>query len=154
MEIQYYRIFLGMALLVIAGPGWIYAHGVEGDIHEEKVFVVQAQYDDGEPMNYAKVSVAAPGAELPFQLGRTDKNGRFCFLPDATGEWKVLVSDGMGHALELRVTVGGVATPQAGAAGENQKGIMALPRYQKAMLGICVLFGIFGAWALFRPRRP
>jgi len=96
-------IIFSLAILFLA-PYGVFAHGVMSEIGAGGI-VVTAEYDTGEPMSYAKVKIMAPGAKLPFQSGRTDRNGRFCFFPDKQGEWKVIVDDEMGHRLEVRVPV-------------------------------------------------
>lgn len=53
-----------------------------------------------------------------FQILRTDRRGRAAFLPDAAGEWRVVVDDGTGHRTELTVTVDSEgAAPVARRAG-------------------------------------
>jgi nickel transport protein len=132
-------LFLAVIFLL---PLRLYGHGVTGKVHAGGM-VVSAEYDTGEAMSYAKVKVSAPGAELTFQSGRTDRNGRFCFFPDAAGDWKVVVDDEMGHRLEVFVPVDEnlalEASQQSGEAGQRP-----LSRYQKALIGISTLFGISG----------
>jgi len=143
-------IFLGIITLL---PFRLYAHGVSGRVDAGGI-VVSAQYDSGEAMSYAKVKISAPGAELTFQSGRTDRNGRFCFFPDAPGDWEVVVDDEMGHRLEIVVPVDEdlalQATQQPGEAGQS-----SLSRLQKALVGISTLFGIAGIlfWWIGRKNR-
>jgi len=80
------------------------AHGVRGKVASGGV-ILKAEYTTGDPMSYAKVEITAPDKKIPFQIGRTDRNGRFCFYPDMPGKWKVVVSDGMGHRLEMALPV-------------------------------------------------
>ncbi len=96
--------FTLLLLIVVLLPCFVYSHGVEGTV-EAGGLTVTAIYDSGEPISYGAVSIAAPGAELPFQSGRTDRNGRFCFFPDGAGEWTVVVDDEIGHRLALNVPV-------------------------------------------------
>ena len=132
-------LFLGVILLL---PLPLHAHGVMGTVGSGGV-VVTAQYDTGEAMSYARVKISAPGAGLTFQSGRTDRNGRFCFYPDGPGDWKVIVDDEMGHRLEVMVPVDETLTLQAnqhrGVADES-----SLSRYERALMGISIIFGIFG----------
>ena len=132
-------LFLGVIFLL---PPVIYAHGVSGKIDAGGI-VVTAVYDSGEPMSYAKVKISAPGARLTFQSGRTDRNGRFCFFPDAKGDWEVIVDDEMGHRLEVMVPV-----DETMALKSDQKtggrGGSSFSRYEKALMGISIIFGIFG----------
>jgi nickel transport protein len=56
-------------------------------------------------MSYAGVEITAPDAKLPFQSGRTDRNGYFCFRPDAPGRWKITIKDEDGHFVRLGTKV-------------------------------------------------
>ena len=128
-----------MAVLL---PAPVYAHGVMGKTGTGGI-VVSAMYDTGEAMDYAKVTILAPDANLKFQSGRTDRNGRFCFFPDVSGNWKVVVDDEMGHRLEVNVTVDQAmvlrANPENGNARPN-----VLTRWEKAVMGVSIIFGISG----------
>lgn len=132
-------IFISGVIFLV--PSLLYAHGVMGKVDTGGI-VVTAQYDTGEPMSYAKVRISAPGAELSFQSGRTDRNGRFCFFPDASGDWKVVVDDELGHRLEVKVPVNETLVFQ-----ENQQRDVAsessFSRYEKALIGIS---GVFFWW--------
>jgi len=118
------------------------AHGVRGRVSSVKTMVIEAEYDDGEPMSYAKVKISAPGAKLTFQPGRTDRNGRFCFFPDVQGEWKVAVSDEMGHRLEVNVPVDEAMKLKTDSAAGRPKS--SLSRYEKVLIGIGIIFGVSG----------
>jgi nickel transport protein len=132
-------------------PSPLFAHGVKGLVKEGGL-VVTAQYDTGEAMSYAKVKISAPGAKLTFQSGRTDRNGRFCFFPDTPGDWKVVVDDEMGHRLEVMVPVNEAkelkTDKQAGGSAES-----SLSRYEKALMGISIIFGISGVFFWWKGKR-
>jgi len=132
-------LFLGVILLL---PLPLHAHGVMGTVGSGGV-VVTAQYDTGETMSYARVKISAPSARLTFQSGRTDRNGRFCFFPDGQGNWEVIVDDEMGHRLEVIVPVDGAKElkkdQQTGGSAES-----SLSRYERALMGISIIFGVFG----------
>jgi nickel transport protein len=140
----------GMIFLV---PSLLHGHGAMGKVDAGGI-AVTAQYDTGEAMSYAKVNISAPGAELTFQSGRTDRNGRFCFFPDASGDWKVVVDDEMGHRLEVKVPVDETLMLQANEQ-RGEAGQASLSRYQKALIGISTLFGIFGIlfWWIGRKKK-
>ena len=127
------------------------AHGVKSFMGSGGI-VVTSQYDTGEPMSYARVRISAPGAKLPFQSGRTDRNGRFCFFPDAPGDWKMVVDDEMGHRLEVTVPVNEQLVreedTQSAKAGQS-----ALSRYEKALMGISIIFGISGVFFWCRGKK-
>lgn len=80
--------------------GSVFAHGVVISTAQENGLPVSTfHYADGIALSYGEVKIWAPGdAEVEFQNGRTDKNGRFAFIPDQSGTWRVEVTDGMGHA--------------------------------------------------------
>ena len=140
--------FLGVIFLL---PPVIYAHGVSGKVDAGGI-VVTAVYDSGESMSYAKVKISAPGAKITFQSGRTDRNGRFCFFPDAPGDWEVAVDDEMGHRLELKVPVNETMTLQTNEQ-RGEAGQASLSRYQKALMGISIIFGISGIFFWRRGRK-
>ena len=137
--------FMLLALLISVFPCSAFAHGVQGKVDFGGV-VVTAQYDSGEPMSYAKVKILAPGGPLPFQSGRTDRNGRFCFFPDSEGNWKVVVDDEMGHRLEVGVPVNEHLAWKESQDSEGTRK-SAFSRYEKALMGICIIFGLFGIFS-------
>ncbi|WP_456432788.1 hypothetical protein [Thermosulfuriphilus sp.] len=87
-------------LLVISSPGQ--AHRVGSRIIKGGLGI-EAYYDDGSPMAYCPVKVYREGGKLPFQAGATDAQGRFLFYPDPPGTYLIIVSDGLGHKLELKI---------------------------------------------------
>lgn len=105
--------FLLLLLIFLFLPGqYATAHGVTHSLSTEKAVLLQAGYSDGSPMSFAEVVVFSPSdSEVEHQNGRTDKNGRFAFLPDVQGEWRVSVSDGMGHAFSRQIRIDNPADP-------------------------------------------
>jgi nickel transport protein len=136
-------MLFGMVIFLL--PARLYSHGVAGKVDTGGI-VVRTEYSTGEPMSYAKVRITAPGEEITFQSGRTDRKGRFCFFPDVKGNWKVVVDDEMGHRLEM-----GVPVNDQLAWKEDQKsggtGKTGFSRYEKALMGICIIFGLFGIFS-------
>ena len=141
--IKYRVLVIFVAIVASIMPRLLYAHGVRSIVDQGGIVVI-AQYDNGEPMSYARVEISAPGARLTFQSGGTDRNGRFCFFPDTPGDWKVVVDDEMGHRLEVIVPVN-----EAMQLKTNQKAggplLRSFSRYTGVILGISVIFGIFGS---------
>jgi nickel transport protein len=149
---KYNNTFISFLLLTaFMLPSLLYAHGVTSKIDTGGI-VVSAMYDTGEAMDYARVTISAPGASLRFQSGRTDRNGRFCFFPDVSGDWKVVVDDEMGHRLEVNVFVDQAMSLQA--SRENEKaGPGYLTRWQKAIMGVSIIFGISSILFWWRGRK-
>lgn len=141
-----------MLLVIILGgrATCLHAHGVSGLVSPGGI-VIAAAYDSGDLMSYAKVTLFAPGAQLPFQSGRTDRNGRFCFFPDGPGQWKVLIDDGIGHRLTLPVFVDEKLNflPERSEADIPER-IMTV---EKAFMGVCLIFGGSGIVYGLRSRR-
>jgi len=126
----------------------VFAHGVEGEIkYLQGVVLVTAAYDSGEPMSYAKIEIYAPDSDIKFQLGRTDRNGRFAFVPDVPGVWQIVVSDNLGHRLELssNVTMSSSSIKERNVTKStlSSKGLF-VSREIAALLGVFMIFGLFG----------
>ena len=138
-------IFVTIPILYVST---LYAHGVKGKIGKGGIGII-AEYTTGEPMSYAKVVITAPNKKIPFQIGRTDRNGRFCFYPDMQGMWKIVVEDGMGHRLQLDVPVkhgGRIET-----LGYTQSPLQTyLSNFLKTISGVSIIFGIFGCIVLLK----
>ena len=71
---------------------------------------------------YAKVEVYSPAdAKVEFQNGRTDAQGRFAFMPDTPGQWRIIMADNMGHRVEHAVDVSSAqGSAQVAAQGAAQ----------------------------------
>ncbi|MGD9188973.1 MAG: hypothetical protein PVI89_12210, partial [Desulfobacteraceae bacterium] len=146
---------LRISIVLMGIVGWhaatLQAHGVSAIVSRGGI-VVSAAYDSGDPMSYAKVTISAPDGKLPFQSGRTDRNGRFCFFPDDSGVWKILITDGMGHGLTQQVAVDEAHSLSSDSGGE-QIGPSRLGKAEKALMGLCILFGVTGVLNALRLRR-
>ena len=143
--------FLGC---ILAGSDTVWSHGVWGRTALETGILFEAEYDDGEPMSYAAVEVFIVNEELPFQTGRTDRNGRFLFLPDQPGDWKVVVKDEMGHRLAVKTIIDEDMNPKK-TGGQTDRAADGgfFPKYEKAFTGLCLIFGISGVFFWWRGRR-
>jgi nickel transport protein len=95
------------AVLLLAVPVQVLGHGTQGRTEKDSGAVcVSAAYDDGTPMSYVAVDIFSPAEKkLPFQTGRTDRNGYFCFRPDAQGSWKLAAKDEEGHQMRLSTDI-------------------------------------------------
>ena len=126
----------------------VWAHGVDGEVlYLPRVIMIEASYDTGEPMSYARVDIYAPDSKIRFQIGRTDRNGCFAFVPDGPGQWRVKVFDELGHALILPVKV----TPELLAGDTRTKTVEpSHPSYTPKsrvvalLLGLLLIGGLFG----------
>ncbi len=109
--------------------------------------VVRTRYAGSDPVPFAKVQVFAPSSQ-EYQNARTDRTGGFSFVPDAAGEWRVVIDDEEGHRVETKVDIPGnfqASGPAAAAAPVN--------RFERAVLGLAILFGVTGFLYGFKCRR-
>jgi nickel transport protein len=146
------RLKISILLMSMIGlyANCLQAHGVSGAVSQGGI-VITATYDSGDPMSYSKVTILAPDAKLQFQSGRTDRNGRFCFFPDGSGQWEVLITDGMGHRLAKPVVVDETLSVSSNSAFGN--GSSHLGKAEKALMGLSILFGMTGLLYGWRTRR-
>lgn len=136
---------LALSLLLI--PQESAAHGVEGEIkYLRGLVVVTAWYDNGEPMSYAKVEIYAPNSTIKFQSGRTDRNGRMAFVPDISGKWRVVISDKLGHRLDLSINITNVLHKEMdeNSQATNSSQNLSLSRSKAIVIGVLLIFGLFG----------
>lgn len=152
-----FKIFLTIvSVLVVGMSAETFAHGTDYRIVGKKAVVMEFFYSDKKPMQYAEVLILSPGnGAIEYQNGRTDQNGRFAFLPEMTGEWRVKVNDGMGHAVSAAVTAhlenaGSSTENLAGDVPQKQSGMLdSLPITIKLIFGISLLINFFfglSAW--------
>lgn len=114
-----------------------YGHGVESSTFQGGVGI-QVAYDHGAPIAAGTVLVYAPSdGENPYLQGVTDKHGRFAFVPDAPGEWRVEVEDATGHGLVRNITVTQEMVPEIHEEHHLSLG-------QQILMGISIIFGITG----------
>lgn len=145
-------IVIAAALCAVSLAG----HGldIEVGLHPPTV-VLRAAYSGAEAVAYASVRIHAPGPETAeFQIGRADAAGRFAFVPDREGPWRIIVDDERGHRAERRIEIGpeffAEGGPAVGAAGPHRS---RLPAWLGALVGIALIFGASGFLYGFRVRR-
>ena len=134
------------------GTTMLWAHGTHGSVVKSDGYLVAAEYDGGEPMNYAEVKITSPNAEIPFQTGRTDMLGHFLFKPHNPGSWEIEVLDGMGHRLALELIV-----DTEDETDNNETNINLSAGRNKTpgnvVIGLSLIFGLSGTIYGWRARR-
>ena len=150
--VKHFLFLFALTLFLAVSQAW--GHGTEGSISKDTGILIFAAYDDAEPMSYAEVEIHGPNSTVPFQKGRTDRNGNFMFQPDSPGQWQVVVRDGMGHQLSLNYQeMKRRDSHKSGLAAENSAEPQATPspRFPKSMgavTGLSIIFGLCsGIWA-------
>jgi len=151
------RLFLNiefvcvLVVFALVTPGMVLAHGTGYRVLEPgKAVTIECYYSDGTAMAYADTIVFSPeNLKLEHQNGRTDKNGRVAFFPDTPGTWRVIVSDGIGHKIQVQVQVEpGNAPPKI--QDQGSVGHHAL----SAAIGISLIFNLCAVIVLMRRKKP
>jgi nickel transport protein len=135
-----------LCLLVVNSP--VHAHTINYDV-QQKGIAVRIFYSADDPASYSQCEVYGPGDSEPHQAGRTDKNGFVAFVPDRPGIWKVKVLGESSHGFH------GVTTEVKVDEALNLKSFSKplAAAYTKLIIGISLIFGIFGLYSLLRSRK-
>ena len=130
-------------------PNLAHAHEVLHSIERGKAIAVKAYFADGEALAYTEYQVFSPNdAKIPYQKGRTDRSGYLAFVPDAPGRWRVKITDGTGHGLDLEVSS---ALP---LSTDNSGGSLASWAFvARPLLGAVLVAVIFAGLVVFYRRK-
>lgn len=137
-KFRYPFLCITTVLAVFFTAGNLLAHGVSSSIKvEDSLPLCTFHYADGTALSYAEVKIWSPGNdEVEFQNGRTDKNGRFSFIPDRDGIWRITADDGLGHAVSAVYEVtGSVKTFKPLQKTEK-------PSLMLALFGVSLIFNL------------
>ena len=129
-----------------------FAHGTGYRQINLKAIPLEFFYSTGEKMSYREVKVFSPkDPKFAIQTGRTDEEGRFAFIPDVSGDWRVIVRDEEGHQCEAYLSVNELTSPLH--RGDSEKastfqGEVALGKsagrviFINAILGVSLIFNL------------
>ena len=99
-------------------------------------------YSTGETMSYREARVFSPEDDkFAYQSGRTDGKGRFAFVPDVPGLWRVLVRDEEGHQCTAEIVISDEWS--AASESESQGNSTILDGWElflRALLGVSLIF--------------
>lgn len=169
------RRTFAIPLVLISIVNWqvkAIAHGVGITYEATEAIALQANYDSGEPMAEAQVTVYSPeDPSTPWLTGTADQSGRFVFAPDTStpGNWEVQVRQA-GHGEILNIPIGGEegvlgasadGTSESGlsvASGESNSQIASgigdnLSVPQKGLMAVSVIWGFVGTALFFLARK-
>jgi nickel transport protein len=142
-------ICVASAMIWIAiAPSLVRAHTIHYAV-EPKGMTVRIFYAANDPASYAEYELAGPGDALPYQTGRTDRNGCVSFLPDRPGVWQVKVLGESAHGFH-GVTIE-VKVDQALGLESFSKPLVAT--HTRLITGLSLIVGIFGIYAYWRSRK-
>ncbi len=137
------RLFILTAVLL---AGTVQAHQVDHAVRTGPAVIVELRYGDGSPFSYESAELYRPGETIPFLVGHTDANGRLAFVPDRAGEWRVKVFSEDGHGGDFTVATSGEGSTPVSSKGLGTVGGL--------VVGLSLLFGLFGFWSLFLRKKP
>lgn len=101
------KIVVIIMILFTATP-FLLGHGIMVTAKESyPCVVVNARYHGSKALVNARVTIRFEKEKKEFQMGNTDKNGSFSFLPDKAGQWIITVDDLIGHRVKKTITVTG-----------------------------------------------
>jgi nickel transport protein len=123
-------------------PGGALAHDLQHQIEEGTAVSVRLFFADGSDFDFESYEVYRAGDEIPFQVGRTDLRGRVVFLPDRPGTWRIKAFSEDGHGADFSFSTGA----GGGVRDTNQP---FLERHLRIVVGLSVIFGLFGLISLF-----
>lgn len=141
--------------------GAVAAHEVKLEIHAAPAQVVTLRYANGDPFAFEAYELYAANNKTPTQVGRTNQHGQLIFLPQhneqGNGEWRVKAYSPDGHGVDQRISVvtdgnGLVVNDNKQSRDRHQadsSGAGDLPRELMVLMGLCVVFGVFGVVQLF-----
>lgn len=137
--------------IVILWPITLWAHGVSGHVLTTPSPVgLEFLYSTGDIAPYANIEVYSPeNKTVEYQNARTDKSGRFAFIPNIPGTWTIIMSDNMGHRAETAISISEEDLQLQKTHLSSQENIektcpfMNIPLWLRAIFGISILFNIF-----------
>ncbi len=116
-----------------------FAHETLHEVHRDKAIAVKAFFVDGEVLAYTPYEVYSPSdPKIPYQKGRTDREGWVAFVPSAAGKWRLKVIDNTGHGLDLEIDA--AATAEKGSNAVSNAAFILRP-----VVGLLVIGAVFAA---------
>lgn len=122
---------------------FLITHGVEMDLVRMEGLEIRVSYSDGTPISFALVKVKSPsGKEIN---GETDEKGKFKFLVEEQGKWRIEIDDGLGHGI-----IKEIETQKLPQTTEEKK---RPSQYEKLILGTGIILFISGIFSHMLARR-
>ena len=146
-------LLLGVSSLL--GAPLAFGHGALVEYAFTTGITIQAQYDTGDPMPEAQVTVYAPdNPAKPWLRAVSDGQGRFSFVPDPDkpGVWTVQ-SRLAGHGAMVHIPVepgNGVDSAVGPGAMPASAGLSAM---QRLLMALSIVWGFVGTALFFSRRR-
>ena len=135
------RLALTAGLFLLL-TGEIFAHGTGYRHSQIEAVALEFMYSTGETMSYREARVFSPNDEkFAYQSGRTDEKGRFAFVPDSPGKWRVIVRDEEGHQCTAEIVISDKG--EEASESEKQSSIInSTEIFIRSLLGVSLIFNI------------
>ena len=138
-------VVAAVALVLAGAPAS--AHETLHEVYRDRAIAVQAFFVDGEVLAYTPYEVYSPADQkIPFQKGRTDREGWVAFVPNTPGKWRLKVIDNTGHGLDLEVDA---SEPRASGGSAYSSAAFVL----RPLVGLLVIGAAFAALFLVYRRK-
>lgn len=124
----------------------VQAHDLHYQVASGQAVVVRVFYADDTPFTFEGYEIYREGEKLPYQVGRTDSQGRIAFLPDRAAHWRIKTLSEDGHGLDFKV-----ATDAAAGLSGIEKPFYE--RYARIVVGVALILGLFGGLNLYAKRK-
>ncbi len=138
------KIFVRLAVivgLILLLTGEISAHGTGYRHSQIEAAALEFMYSTGEAMSYREAKVFSPNDEkFAYQSGRTDEKGRFAFVPDSPGKWRVIVRDEEGHQCTAEIDID--AQNESAKTTQQSTIINSTEIFIRSLLGVSLIFNI------------
>jgi nickel transport protein len=134
-----------LVLAIVLAAGHAQAHDLQHQIDEGAAVSVRLFSADGSAFAFESYEVYRAGDEVPFQVGRTDLQGRVVFLPDRAGTWRIKAFSEDGHGADFSFST----DLKSGVRDANRS---FLERHLRIVVGVSVIFGVFGLVSLLTRR--
>lgn len=144
------RTFLRLTTLAAAGlmSSPAPAHDLQYAVGSGQAVVIRMFYLDDKPFSFEGYEIYRQGEKLPYQVGRSDAQGRIAFLPDRAATWRIKAVSEDGHGLDFTL-----ATAAGARIAATDKPFYE--RYGRIAAGLAVLLGLFGLLKLYvRRKKP
>jgi nickel transport protein len=136
-----------LLLLICFCPFLAQAHGLQYAASQGEAVVLRLFHADGSGLSFAAYEIRRADEDRPYQLGRTDGQGRIAFLPDQAGGWRLKVASEDGHGLDIRFTTDATARLSGLDRPFHE-------RHARILAGVGLILGLFGFLMLFLRRKP
>jgi nickel transport protein len=139
------KLHLLFSLMLICAAQ-VQAHDLQYSVGGGQAVVIRLFYVDNSPFTFEGYEIYREGEKLPYQVGRTDSQGRIAFLPDRAATWHIKAISEDGHGLDFKLD-----TDAAAALSGTEKPFFE--RYARIAVGIAVILGLFGFLSLYVKRK-